>query len=125
MDERNGMSREQWGHGFHRGVDKGIELAQSENPKYCVTFVENKHIECIYIVQEIHGDIYILEAIPYMWFICNGFAEPSKYPIEPENVYETRLDELNNPKLFYKWESVVKAFIADEKLYRKQEQNNR
>lgn len=117
------MSREQWGHGFHRGVEKGVEIAQAENPKYCVTFADDTHIECIYIVQEIHGDIYVLEAINYMWFVCNGLAEPSKEPVEYENVYEVRLNELDNPKLFYKWESVQKAFMEDEKLWKKQERN--
>ena len=76
------------------------------------------------MVHDLRGETYILEAINYMWFVCHGFAEPSKYPIEPENIYEKKETDLNFPKWFYSWESVVKEFKADEKLYRKEEALN-
>lgn len=115
------MSREQWGHGFYTGLK-----AQTKGlPKYCVTFdkADNNHIEYIFIVQGFRGETYILEAINYMWFVVNGFAEPSKSPIDPDNVYEKKASELNNPKWFYSWESVIKAFKEDERLYRKEQTN--
>lgn len=113
------MSREQWGHGYYSGIK-----AQSRGtPKYCVTFDNNSHIEYIFIVQDLRNDIYILEAIDYMWFVCHGFAEPSKFPIDLDKVYEKKASELSNPKWFHSWGSVVQAFKEDEKLYRKEEIN--
>ncbi len=113
------MSREQWGHGYYSGLN-----AQKKNlPKYCITYADDGHIEYIFIVQELCGDTYILEAIDLMWFICHGFAEPSKYPIDHDKIYEKKASELNRPKWVYSWSSVVQEFKSDEKLYEKEESN--
>ena len=82
-------------------------MTKSNRPKYCITYEENGDIEYVYIVQEVHGSVYVLEAIPYLWFMI-GAAEPSKYPIDIDNIFEKTLKELNNPKFFYEWASVLK-----------------
>lgn len=110
------MSRQQWGHGFYRG----LEAAKQEHVQYCVTYDDHGHIEQIFIVQDIHDDIYVLEAISYMWFVANGLVRPSNEPIEYENIYELKANELKNPKWFYRWESVAKAFMEDEKKWKKE-----
>lgn len=110
------MSREQWGHGYHTGV----EAAKHQAPNYCVTFTESNNVESVFIVQEVHGNTYVLEAIPYLWFICHGFAEPEKEPIVSANIYEKTGNELGNHKFYWTWHSVIKELKKDKLFSRKE-----
>ena len=91
------------------------EEALKHEPKYCITFSEDGHLEYIFIIQEIHNDVYVLEAVDWMWFEIYGKAEPPKHPINFEKIYEIKLSDLSNPQLCYSWGTVIQAVIADIK----------
>lgn len=113
------MSREQWGHGFY----SGLAAAKHRSPKYCITYDSNKHIEYIFALREKHGETYVMEAVPYFWFVYYGTAEPQSSPVDYECIYEKTGDELAGASWVWSWASVLKALAEDERRYKNEERN--
>lgn len=114
------MSREQWGHGFYTGVEKGLKLQKDKEPRFIIEYTDNGRLNCVSIIHEKHGDVYTIEDLGYFSMLqfsnFGGCPSLEKEDIIPEYVRERKLSELENPKLFYSWATVMGEFRKWEGL---------
>ena len=87
------------------------------SPKYVGSYASDGLLNTVYQVHEIKGDVYILEAISYFDLVCiiESGCEPSE-KVVIEQVYELKLSDIENPKLFYSWIGIAGEFVRAERV---------
>ena len=125
------MSREQWGHGYHRGRED--ERKNPEGYRFIGFYGEYErepYLNSLAYIHEKRQNTYVIEWIDYfelMLAISFGYQlDFSEEAIVYEQMDEITEDELKerNVRFFYSWNTVVGENIKAEKVMnRKYSQN--
>lgn len=117
------MSRKQWGHGYHRGVDD-VKEGRKTDYKYVCKMSDHGHIISAYMVWGKTGDKLVLEDITYevlTLFHLTGFVthiSEDEANILYENVSqvtEEELSEFNEPVFLINQKAFWGFVISDSK----------
>lgn len=106
------MSREQWGHGFYKGIEAAAKLPNS--PKYLVQTDSKGYPVHFFIIREKHDDIYTLELYdePITNIQLAGLIlDFDEDEIEPFEYYELNINDIGKHKLFYSKHAAL-GFLA-------------
>lgn len=114
------MSREQWGHGYHKGLVDAFNA--TSNKRWGITFDENgQYAECFRTIKEFPDGTYLAEHWNYfdMLTFCYAGWEPS------EEIDQTALIEFKLPEdqiqFFYTFEAMRSQWIlCQNPSYRRQ-----
>lgn len=113
------MSREQWGHGYYKGIED--EKNRVKKPKFIVRYDDDGVIGWIYqIIREFDNDVFLLEE----WHLSDYSTVWSlgKLIAEDEHIAED-IDEYCvtdwKKKLFYSQEAVASEYIRNIPLIKK------
>lgn len=77
-------------------------------PKWLAEYTEDGcSLRAVYQIVDVHDDVYVLEFLEPLDIELSGSFPPEEEIGSIENVYEMRLSELKNPRLFYTWYGVI------------------
>lgn len=107
------MSREQWGHGYHAGLEAASDVPE----RFLTVYDERGVLACVYVILWKRGDEVLLEALDFLTMVMfsnNPTAVPSFEPsdIVPENTVRRFLDEFPSYHLHRSFQSAVGEFRA-------------
>ena len=93
------MSREQWGHGFHKGYEQGIKEGQQE--RYVCVIGPDGHLDHAYMIWGKHGDIYTVESLSDIVIEIITFGAEWSFSESEEDCYieavkEVLIDDLKS-----------------------------
>ena len=108
------MSKNQWGHGYHKGYDDAKNCVN--DAKYILTLADNGYVSHLYIVREKHGDVWTCELFDdpidmlVMAGMYSGFDENE---IDITMYEELNMNEIGDYKLFYSQKAMFAFLIKN------------
>lgn len=116
------MSREQWGHGYHKGVADALNAAQSK--RWGIMLTDGGDCQCVFrVIKEYPDGVLLVEHWGYfdlMTFANCGYKASDE--IDTESVAELTPGE-RKILYFHTFESMISKWIALEKERDKREHN--
>ena len=110
------MSREQWGHGYYKGLKDGIEGKRL--PKYlCV--IHNNHVSHFYIIRERHDNVLVCELFDEpldMIYLAGMLCPFDESIIDFSNYQEIDTSQIEC-KEFYSQDAALSYMAKDARSY--------